>query len=233
MFCAIALGALWCPLGVVHFLVCATRVLQWGSKKLQKQLKTNGLGRFGGIPLGRPTWTIRTKNAFPCSVRLVFHFCKVLPCSVALIFIDEIAFPCRRRSICIRSAPSGGSELVCLDGSVWIRSVCPVCLGPVCLDPVCLDPVCLDPVCLDPVCLDSVCLDPVCLDLSNLLSRALLPTTRLEAPPSLLSASAGCYVSLSPYIYIYIYYAHIYTYVERHTFQALRSSEEKLSSGVT
>ena len=63
---------------------------------------------------------------------------------------------------------------VCLD---------PVCLGPVCLDPVCLDPVCLDPVCLDPVCLDSVCLDPVCLDLSNLLSRALLPTTRLEAPP--------------------------------------------------
>jgi hypothetical protein len=38
-------------------------------------------------------------------------------------------------------------------------------------------------MCLDPVCLDSVCLDPVCLDLSNLLSRARLPTTRLEAPP--------------------------------------------------
>ena len=52
MFCAIALGALWRPLGVVHFLVCATRVLQWASKKLQKQFKTTGLGRFGGIFFG-------------------------------------------------------------------------------------------------------------------------------------------------------------------------------------
>ncbi|MEC9173050.1 MAG: hypothetical protein VYC97_10670, partial [SAR324 cluster bacterium] len=211
---AIALGALWHPLGGVHFLVCATRVLQWDSKKLQKQFKTNGLGHFLGILLGRLTWTIWTTDMFPCSVRLVFHFCEAFSCSAALIFIDEIAFPCRRRSICTRSAPSGGSELSCLDGSVWtgpldlvcldpvclgpvcLDPVCldPVCLGPVCLDPVCLDPVCLDPVCLDPVCLDSVCLDPVYLDLSNLLSRALLPTTRLEAPPSLLSASAGCYI---------------------------------------
>ena len=44
-------------------------------------------------------------------------------------------------------------------------------------------PVCLDPVCLDPVCLDSVCLDPVCVALFNLFSRALLTTTRVEAPP--------------------------------------------------
>ena len=119
MFCAIALGALWRPLGVVHFLVCATRVLQWGSKKLQKQFKTHSLGHFGGILLGRLTWTIWTTNAFPCSVRLVFHFCEAFPCSAALVFIDEIAFPCRWRSICTRSAPSGGSELSCLDGSVW------------------------------------------------------------------------------------------------------------------
>jgi hypothetical protein len=76
--------------------------------------------------------------------------------------------------------------LVCLDpiclGPVCLDPVCldPVCLGLVCLDPVCLDPLCLDPVCLDPVCLDSVCLDPIYLDLSSLLSRALLPTTRLE-----------------------------------------------------
>ena len=119
MFCAIALGALWHPLGVVHFLVCATRVLQWDSKKLQKQFKTNGLEHFGGILLGRLTWTIWTTDAFPCSVRLVFHFCEAFSCSAALIFIDEIAFPCRRRSICTRSAPSGGSELSCLDGSVW------------------------------------------------------------------------------------------------------------------
>ena len=86
MFCAIALGALWRPLGVVHFLVCANRVLQWGSKKFQKQFKTNGLRRFGGILFGRPTWTIRTTNAFPCSARLVFHVCEAFSCSVALIF---------------------------------------------------------------------------------------------------------------------------------------------------
>ena len=156
MFCAIALGALWRPLGVVHFLVCANRVLRWASKKVQKQFKTNGLRRFGGILFGRPTWTIRTTNAFPCSARLVFHVCEAFPCSVGLIFLNEIAFPCRRRSICTRSAPSGGSELSCLDGSVWTGLS-----GPACLDPVRLDPVCLDPVCLDPVCLDSVCLDPV------------------------------------------------------------------------
>ena len=100
-------------------MVCATRVLQWGSKKLQKQFKAHGLDCFWGILLGRPTWTIWTTNAFPCSVRLVFNFCEAFPCSAALVFIDEIAFPCRRRSICTRSAPSGGSELSCLDGSVW------------------------------------------------------------------------------------------------------------------
>ena len=173
MFCAIALGALWRPLGVVHFLVCATRVLQWGSKKLQKQFKTNGLGRFGGILLGRPTWTIRTKHAFPCSARLVFHVCKTFPCSVALIFFDEIALPCRRRSIFIRSAPSGGSGLVCLDRSVWTGLSGSGLTGSDLFgsglsgsghsgsglsgsdlsasrqsDPVCLDALCLDPVCL-------------------------------------------------------------------------------------
>ena len=46
------MGALWHPLGLPHFLVCATRVLQWGSNKHQKQLKINGLGRFGGTLLG-------------------------------------------------------------------------------------------------------------------------------------------------------------------------------------
>ena len=85
---------------------------------------------------------------------------------------------------------TGLSGLVCLDRSVWT--------GPVCLDPVCLDPVCLDPVCLDPVCLGSVCLDPVCLDLFNLFSRALLPTTRVEAPPP------HSYPHLRGVLYIYI-----------------------------
>ena len=119
MFCAIALGALWRPLGVAHVLLCATRVLQWDSQKLQKHIKSNGLAHVWGILLGRLTWTIWTTNAFPCSVRLVFHFCEAFPCSVALIFIDEIAFPCRWRSICTRLAPFGGSELICLDRSVW------------------------------------------------------------------------------------------------------------------
>ena len=94
---------------------------------------------------------------------------------------------------------TGLSGRVCL-GPVCLEPVCldPVCLGPVCLDPVRLDPDCLDPVCLDPVCQDSVRLDPVSLKLSNLLSRILLPTTRLEAhPTSLLSASAGCYTYIS------------------------------------
>ena len=77
------------------------------------------------------------------------------------------------------------SRPVCLDRPVWIRSVWIGLPGwaPVCMDPVYLDPVCLDPMSLDPVFLDSVCLDPVCLDLSNLLSHALLPTTRLGARP--------------------------------------------------
>ena len=36
--------------------------------------------------MGRPIWTVRTKNAFPCSVALVLHFPEAFPCSVALVF---------------------------------------------------------------------------------------------------------------------------------------------------
>ena len=68
------MGALWRPLGLPHFLVCATRVLQWGSNKRQKQFKINGLGRFFGTLLGGPISTIPTKNTFPCSATLVFTF---------------------------------------------------------------------------------------------------------------------------------------------------------------
>ena len=32
MFGAIAWGALWRPLGLLHFWVCATRVLRWGKQ---------------------------------------------------------------------------------------------------------------------------------------------------------------------------------------------------------
>ena len=79
------MAALWRPLGLLHFLVCPTRVLQWSSKKRQKHIKINGLGRFWGTLLGRPIWTMWTKNAFPCSVLLVSHFPEAFPCSVALV----------------------------------------------------------------------------------------------------------------------------------------------------
>ena len=88
------MGALWRPLGLPHFLVCATRVLQWGSKKEQNQFTINGLGRFGGTLLGRPTWTIPTQIAFPWSVALILCFREAFPCSVALVFSFSEAFPC-------------------------------------------------------------------------------------------------------------------------------------------
>ena len=80
------MGALWRPLGLLHFLVCATRVLQWASNKRQKQFKINGLGRFLGTLLGRPIWTIPTKNTFPCSAALVLHFREAFSCSATLVF---------------------------------------------------------------------------------------------------------------------------------------------------
>ena len=36
--------------------------------------------------MGTPIWTMRTKNAFPCSVALVLHFPEALPCCAALVF---------------------------------------------------------------------------------------------------------------------------------------------------
>ena len=80
------MGALWRPLGLLHFLVCATRVLQWASNKRQKQFKINGLGRFLGTLLGRPIWTIPTKNTFPCSAALVLHFREAFSCNATLVF---------------------------------------------------------------------------------------------------------------------------------------------------
>ena len=77
--------ALWRPLGLVHFLALAFRVLQWDSKEHPKQFKINGLERFEGIYFGGPTWTMQMENTFPWSVALVFRFAKALPCSVALV----------------------------------------------------------------------------------------------------------------------------------------------------
>ena len=56
MFGAIALGALWRPLGVIHFLVCTKWVLRRTSKNVQKHFKINGLERFLGTRFGRPIW---------------------------------------------------------------------------------------------------------------------------------------------------------------------------------
>ena len=42
--------------------------------------------------MGRPIWTMWTKNAFPCSAALVLHFPEAFPCSVALVF-GFLTFP--------------------------------------------------------------------------------------------------------------------------------------------
>ena len=85
MFCAIALGALWHPLGVVSFCVCALRVLQWSLRKGQKVFKNNGLGDLFGTRFGGSIWNVQTAKAFPCSVALVSVSAGALPCSVALV----------------------------------------------------------------------------------------------------------------------------------------------------
>ena len=74
MFCVIALGALWHPLGVVHFLVCATRVLQRDSKKLQKQFKTSGLEHFWGILLGEANLDHMDNRRVPMQRETRFSF---------------------------------------------------------------------------------------------------------------------------------------------------------------
>ena len=178
-------------------MVCATWVLQWGSQKLQKHVKTNGLGRFEGILLGRPTWTIRTTNAFPCSARLVFHFCKTLPCSVALIFLTKL----RSHAGGIRFS-SDRPHLVGLDWSVWTDLSGPVS-GPVCLDPVRLDPVCLDPVCHGSG-LSGFRLSGSCLDLSNLFCRTAPSFPPPASKPLPLTPIRICGAYLYIYIYIYI-----------------------------
>ena len=80
MFGAIALGSLLRPLELILFLVCTTRVLQWGSKKVQQQIEINGLGEFSGDPVFGDQ---SGRKAFPCSVALVFSFSEALPCSAA------------------------------------------------------------------------------------------------------------------------------------------------------
>ena len=51
---AIALGAPWRLLELIHFLVCTKWVLRWNSKKVQKHVEINGLERFGGAHVGGP-----------------------------------------------------------------------------------------------------------------------------------------------------------------------------------
>ena len=52
MFRAIALGALWRPLELMHFLVCTKWGLRWISKNVQKHLELIGLERFRGTHFG-------------------------------------------------------------------------------------------------------------------------------------------------------------------------------------
>ena len=88
------MGALGRPLGLIHFFMCATRVLRWGPKKLQKHLKTHGFQLFLGTHLGRPIWTMWKKNVFSCSVALILHVCRAFSCSVALVLHFWKALPC-------------------------------------------------------------------------------------------------------------------------------------------
>ena len=75
MFGAIALGALWRPLELIYFLMCTTRVLRWGSKKLRKHIKINGLGRFRGTPFGGTIWAI----SVPMQRGTRFYFFRSVP----------------------------------------------------------------------------------------------------------------------------------------------------------
>ena len=75
MFGAIALGALWHSFELIHFLVCATRVLRSGSKKVPKHLKINGLGRFRGTHVGGPT----SAKSVPLQRGTRFAFCRSAP----------------------------------------------------------------------------------------------------------------------------------------------------------
>ena len=80
------MGALWRLLGLLHLLVCATRVLQWGSKKRPKQFEINGLGMFFCDPFGETNLDHSDRNTFPCSAALVLDLRKAFSCSVALVF---------------------------------------------------------------------------------------------------------------------------------------------------
>jgi hypothetical protein len=75
MFRAIALGALWRPLGLIYFLMCTTKVLRWGSKQLQKQFKTHGLGRFRGTHVGGTIWA----TSVPMQRGTRFYFFRNVP----------------------------------------------------------------------------------------------------------------------------------------------------------
>ena len=57
-----------------------------GFRKSPRPFILNGLGRFWGTLLGRPIWTIPTKNTFPCSAALVLYFREAFSCSATLVF---------------------------------------------------------------------------------------------------------------------------------------------------
>ena len=96
MFGAIAWGALWCPLGVVQFLVCTKWVIRWNSKNVQKRLKINGSEHFQRTHFGRPIWA----RSVPMQRGARFQLFRsvpmqrgvhsgALPCSAALIFFGK------------------------------------------------------------------------------------------------------------------------------------------------
>ena len=79
ILCAPAMGALWRPLGLLHFLVCATRVLQWGSTKHQQHFKMNGFGAFWRDPFGETKMDHPDTNRVPMERGARFAFSGSVP----------------------------------------------------------------------------------------------------------------------------------------------------------
>ena len=61
-----------------------------GLQKLQKQIQIDSLGCYGGTLWGRPIWTMRTTNTFPCSMPLISLFQEAFPCSMAVVLYSCI-----------------------------------------------------------------------------------------------------------------------------------------------
>jgi len=73
------MGALRRPLGLLHFLVCATRVLQWGSNNTSKTIKNKRFGAFWGDSFGETNMDHPDTNRVPMECGAHFAFSGSVP----------------------------------------------------------------------------------------------------------------------------------------------------------